>query len=99
MLAHSFERFYIVTKFILSMMDDLELSPIYDKECNYLHNLDDENNDQIKENMKDLLSFCAELRPYMAFYKMQIKAHNKTTYHILKNEVDLINLSSQRMKK
>ena len=26
----------------------------------------------------------------MAFYKMQINAHNKTTHHILKNEVDLI---------
>ena len=26
----------------------------------------------------------------MAFYKMQIKANNKTTHHILKNEIDLI---------
>ena len=26
----------------------------------------------------------------MAFYKMQINAHNRTTHHILKNEVDLI---------
>ena len=26
----------------------------------------------------------------MAFYKMQINAHNKTTHHILQNEVDLI---------
>ena len=26
----------------------------------------------------------------MVFYKMQIKAHNKTVHHILKNEVDLI---------
>ena len=26
----------------------------------------------------------------MAFYKMQIKAHNATVHQILKNEVDLI---------
>ena len=26
----------------------------------------------------------------MAFYKMQITAHNKTTHHILKNRVDLM---------
>ena len=26
----------------------------------------------------------------MAFYKMQIKAHNATAHHPLKNEVDLI---------
>ena len=37
MLAHSFDRFYVVTKFILPTLDDLRLSPIkYDKECNYL---------------------------------------------------------------
>ena len=90
MLAHSFNRFYVVTKFILPMMD-LKLSPIkYDKECNYLHNLDDKDNDQMKENIKDLLSYCAKLRPYISFYKMQINAHNKTAHHILKNEVDLI---------
>ena len=47
-LAHSFDRFYVVTKFILPMLDDLKLSPIkYDKECNYLCNLDDQDNDQI----------------------------------------------------
>ena len=47
-------------------------------------------NDQIKENMKDLLLYCFKERPYMVFYKMQIKAHNNTTHHILENEVDLI---------
>ena len=88
MLAHSFDRFYVV---ILPMLDDLKLSPIKcKKECNYLCNLDDQNNDQIKENIKDLLLYCAKLRPYMVFYKKQIKACNNTTHHILKNEVDLI---------
>ena len=55
-----------------------------------MHNLDNQNNDQVKENIRDLLSYCAKLRPYMAFYKMQINAHNKTAHHILKNKVDLI---------
>ena len=33
MLAHSFDRFYVVTKFILPTLDDLKLSPIrYDKD-------------------------------------------------------------------
>ena len=62
MLAHSFDRFYVITKFILPTMDDLKLSPIkYNKECNYLHNLDDKDNDQIKENIRDLLSYYAKL--------------------------------------
>ena len=86
MLAHSFDRFYVVTKFILPMLEDLKLSPIkYNKECNYLHNLDSQN-----KNIRDLLSYFAKLRPYMTFYEMKIKAHNKTAYHILKNKVDLI---------
>ena len=34
--------------------------------------------------------YCAKIRQYIAFYKMQIKVHNNTTHHILKNEVDLI---------
>ena len=73
------------------MLDDLKLSPIkYYEECNYLHNLDDQNNDQVEENVRDLLSYCAKLRPYMVFYKIQINVHNKTAHHILKNKVDLI---------
>ena len=70
MLAHSFDRFYVITKFILPTLGDLKLSPIrYDKECNYLRNLDDEDNDKIKENIKDLLFYCSNVIPYMALYK------------------------------
>ena len=37
MLAHSFDRFYVVTKFILPTLNDLKLSPIkYDKDCTYM---------------------------------------------------------------
>ena len=91
MLAHSFDRFYVVKKIILPTLDDLRLSPIkYDKDCNYLCDLDDQDNETIKQNIKDLLLYCSKLRSYMAFYKMQIKAHNNTAHHILKNEVDLI---------
>ena len=28
MLAHSFDRFYVITKFVLPTLDDLKLSPI-----------------------------------------------------------------------
>ena len=91
MLAHSFDRFYVFTKYILPTLNDLKLSPIrYDKECKYIQDLDDQDNEQIKQNIKELLLYCAKLRPYMTFYKMQIKAHNTTAHHILKNEVDLI---------
>ena len=56
MLSHSFDRLYVVTKFILPTQDDLKLSPIrYDKECKYLCKLDEQDNEQIKQNIKDLI--------------------------------------------
>ena len=68
MLTHPFDRFYVNTKFVLPMLDDLKLSPIkYDKECNYLRNLDDEDDDQIKQNIKDLLFYCSKVRPFLTF--------------------------------
>ena len=91
MLAHSFDQFYAVTKFILPTLDDLKLLQIkYDKDCKYIQDLDDQDDDQIQQDIKDLLLYCTKLRPYLAFYKMQIKARNATAHHILKNEVDLI---------
>ena len=39
MLAHPFERFYVVTKFILPSIGDLNFSTLnYDNTCAYLNN-------------------------------------------------------------
>ena len=91
MVAHLFNRFYVVTKFILSTMDDVKPLPINcNGECRYLENLDDNNNEDINTHLKDLVTYCVKHIPYMAFYKIQINTCNKTAHHILKNEVDLI---------
>ena len=55
-----------------------------------LKKLDDEDDDRIKQDIKDLFFYCTKIRPYMLLYKMQITAHNLTAHRILKNEVDLI---------
>ena len=71
MVAHSFDRFHVVTKFIMPTMDDLKLSWInYNGECRYLENLDDNNNEEIKTHIKDLVTYFIKPRQYMAFYKM-----------------------------
>ena len=86
MLTHLFDRFYVVTKFILPMMDDLKLSLInYNKESKYLSDSDENDKEQINRNIQDLITYCTILRQYMAFYKMQINVCNKTVHHILKN--------------
>ena len=52
------------------MMDDLELPPInYDKDCKYLNDSDDTDDEQIKTSIKDLITYCVKLRPCTAFYK------------------------------
>ena len=48
------------------------------KNTNIIRDLDDQDDEQIKQNIKDLLFYFSKLRPFMAFYKMQIKAHNAT---------------------
>ena len=56
MLAHSFDRFYVITKFILPTLDELKLYPIeYDKEYWYLRKSDDEDDDRIKQNIRLIL--------------------------------------------
>ena len=67
-LLHSFDRFYVITKCILPTLDDLKLSPIrYDKECSYIEQIDDQDNDHIKDNIKELLLYCTKLRTSHGF--------------------------------
>ena len=55
MIAHSFDRFCYMTKLSLPTLNDLKLYPIrYDKDCWYLRHLDDEDDNRIKQNIKDL---------------------------------------------
>ena len=90
MSAHSFDRFYVVTKFILPSIGDLSFSKLnYDNTCTYL---DDRNicNPDTKKYLLDLLTLFKEIDPYMSYYKRQIKSYNNTAHNILRNELDLI---------
>ena len=89
-LAHSIDRFCVVTKFILTSIGDVDFSKLnYDSTCTYLddrsiHDVD------TKKCLLDLLVFCKRIESYVTYYKRQIKTYNNTTYNILKNEIDLI---------
>ena len=69
MLAHSFDRFYVVTKFILPSIKVLKFCKFYyESTCAYL----DENNIGTAENKKyilDLLVYSKKIRPYIDYYK------------------------------
>ena len=89
-LAHSFDRFYVVTIFILPSIKDFKFSKLnYDSTCAYLQ----EKNGCTAEDKKyilDLLVYCRKIKPYVDYYKQQIKSYNDMAHHILKNEIELI---------
>ena len=90
MLAHSFDRFYVVTKFVLPSIGDLNFLKInYDNTCAYLDNKSICATES-KKHMLDLMMFCKKIEPFVIYYKRLIKSYNHTAYNILKNEIDLI---------
>ena len=78
MLAHSFEKFNVVTKFILPSIGDLNFSTLnYANRCAYIDNKNMCDTESQK-HMLDLMTFCKKIEPF-------VLAHN-----ILENEVNLI---------
>ena len=60
MLSHSFDRFYIVTKFELPKMKDLKLATFgFDFECSYANYTTTSNT-----NYANLLKYCMKIAPY-----------------------------------
>ena len=90
MLAHLFDRFYVVTKFILTSIGDLNFSTLnYDKTCAYLDNKNMCNTES-KKCILDLMMFCKKIEPFVLYYKRLIKLYNNTAHNILENEINLI---------
>ena len=90
MLVHSFDRFYVVTKFILPSIGDLNFSILnYDNTCAYLDikNVCDTDS---KKHMLDLMTFCKKIEPFVLYYQGLIQSYNNTAHNILKNEINLI---------
>ena len=87
MLAHSF---YIVTKFILPSIRDLNFSKLnYDYMCAYLDNRKTHSSEK-RKHMLDLMTFFKKIEPYVVYYKRLIKSYNNMAHNILENEINLI---------
>ena len=69
MLAQSFDRFYVVTKFILPSLRDLNFSQLkYGNTCAYLDNKNICDTDS-KKHMLDLMTFCKNIEPFVLITK------------------------------
>ena len=90
MLKHSFDRFYVVTKFMLPLIGDLKFSNLnYDNTCAYLDNKNAQNT-ETRIYMLDLRSFCKKIEPFVNYYKGLIKSYNNTACNILEHEMNLL---------
>ena len=83
MLTHSFDRFYVVTKFEMPKLEDLKLTTFtFDFTCKHL--MSD------RTIMQKYLKHCQRIVPYIRLYQKQVQCYNQTAYNILQNEINLI---------
>ena len=69
MLVHSFDRFYVVTKFILPTIGNLKFSKLdFDDTCSYTDNKYTQNTES-RKCMLDLKMFCKKIKPFVIYYK------------------------------
>ena len=96
---HLFDRFYVVTKFILPSIGYLKFSTLnYDNTCAYLDNRNMHNSES-KKHMLDLMTFCKKIEPFVLYYKRLITSYNNTAHNILDREINLMLLQIQKKQK
>ena len=84
MLAHSFDRFYVVKKFTLPSLRHLNFSKLnYDNTYAYLDNKNIHDADK-KKHMLDLIMIGKKIEPFVIYYKRLIKLYNNTGHGVLK---------------
>ena len=90
MLAHSFNRFYIVTKFMLPSVKDIKFSNLnFDKSCAYMNKKYAPHMDSSKY-LSELQMYCNKIKPFVSHYSKLIASYNTTVHDILVNEIRLL---------
>ena len=81
MLIHSFDRFYVVTKFILPSANDLRFLTVnFDETCNYLQEKN-RCNENTKEYIFNLRVYCKQIVPFALFIRKK-SSFNCTVHNI-----------------
>ena len=99
MLAHSFDRFYVVAKFMLPMIGDLKSSKLnFDDMFAYMENKFAQNTES-RKYMLELKAFCNKIKPFVTYYKRLINSYNNTVHNILEKEIKLLLPQVKRKQK
>ena len=87
MLAHSFDRLYIVTKFMLPSMEDIKFSKLnFDHTCAYMSKEYAPSMDS-RKYLTELKTYCNKIKPFVSHYNNLIKSYNTTVYNIVENKI------------
>ena len=90
MLAHSFDKFYVVTKFMLPATGELKISKLnFNETCAYMENKFAHNTES-RKYMLELKAFCNKVRPFVTYYNKLINSYNNTTCNILEKEIKIL---------
>ena len=85
MFLHSFDQFYIVTRFELPKTKDLRLATFkFDFKCSFA------NHTSTNTNYAKCLKCCMKIAPYTQLYQRQIQYYSHTPYHTLTNDIGKI---------
>ena len=93
MLTHLFDRFYVVTKYEIPRVEQLQfITFASDLTCSHLN--------ISKSPLLRYIKHCRRITPYVKFYKQQIDYYNQTPYTLLQNEIRLIlpNFNSRKKR-
>ena len=92
MLAHSFDRFYVVTRIEIPKVLDLNLTVFqFDYNCSHVANIEKDTKFKIPSTIKDMFKvYCRNIIPYMYLYKHQVEYYEKMVYNILEKDIGLI---------
>ena len=98
MLMHSFDRFYIITKFILLSIEDIRfLHLTFDDSCSYMNKECTPNTDSSKY-LRELKMYCNKLKPFVTYYSKLIKSYNNTVHDIIENRIKPLLPNKPRQK-
>ena len=92
MLAHSFDRFYVVTRIEIPKVSDLNLTVFqFDYNCSYVKNIEKDIKFKVPDMTRDMFNvYCRNIIPYMYLYKHQVEYYEKTVYNILEKDIGMI---------
>ena len=92
MLAHSFDRFYVVTRIEIPKVSDLNLTVFqFDYNCSHVAHIEKDIRLKVPDMIKDMFKvYCRNIIPYMYLYKHQVEYYEKTVYNILEKDIGMI---------